>query len=69
MDHLEQSRHAWERAQADLQTALAELERRVASDTPEPDSIQGTREVVAKRQSAADEYLNRYITQVGKTQP
>jgi hypothetical protein len=64
-DPVEESRLAWQRAQAQLQMALATLEKAVASgETPE--IITKARGAVAARQAAADEALHRHITQLGK---
>ncbi len=56
---------AWQRAQADLQTALAVLERVVAS-AGTPNDILKSRAAVTATQKVADEMLQRHITQLGK---
>ena len=66
MDALELARLAWQRAQADLQTSLADLEKAVAA-LADPSHVQLARDQVTDRQRIADEYLNRYITQLGKS--
>ena len=66
MDRVEETRMAWQRAQADLQTALAELERRVAAKVAQSDAILKAREDVAAKQKIADEMLQRHITMLGK---
>jgi hypothetical protein len=66
MDRLENARLDWQRAQAELQLSLAELERRVAAlDTAE--QIEEVRALSKSRQAAADELLQRYITYLGKS--
>jgi hypothetical protein len=65
-DAVEESRLAWQRAQAQLQMALAVLEKAVAScETPE--IITQARVTVAARQASADDALHRHITQLGKS--
>jgi flagellar biosynthesis chaperone FliJ len=66
MDRVEEARLAWQRAQAELQSSLAELERIVASDT-NVEQVLKARALTGTRQKAADEFLNRYITQLGKS--
>jgi hypothetical protein len=66
MDRLEESRLAWQRAQADLQSALAALEHTVASEGS-PNEILKARATVASMQKVADEMLQRHITQLGKS--
>ena len=65
MDRLEEARLSWQRAQADLQAALAELERLVAS-TADAEAIQQARMLAGQRQDSADHQLQRYITYLGK---
>jgi len=67
MNRLEECRLAWQRAQAELQMSLAELEKAVASPSPKSAEIQQARDSVARRQRAADELLQRYITQIAKS--
>lgn len=67
MDRLEEARLTWERAQADLQHALAELEKCVADTGSEAQAVNNARLVVAMRQEKADEQLQRYITYLGKS--
>jgi hypothetical protein len=66
MDRLEIARLDWQRAQAELQSALADLERLVAS-MGGPDELIDARKAVERRQKSADEFLHRYITQLGKS--
>jgi hypothetical protein len=66
MQHLELARLAWQTAQADVQVAVAELEKQVACRAG-PEEIAKGRELVARRQEAADLLLQRYITQIGKS--
>jgi len=66
MSQLETARLAWQSAQADLQTALAELEKRVA-ETANVAQLEEVRAIIAKRQAKADDMLNRYITHLGKS--
>jgi hypothetical protein len=66
MDRLESARLDWQRAQAELQLALAELERRVATMAP-AEQIEEVRSLSKNRQAAADELLQRYITYLGKS--
>ena len=65
MDRIEDARMAWQRAQADLQHALAELEFRVA-DGSDGEALNSARLTVAMRQEKADFQLQRYITYLGK---
>lgn len=65
MDPVEESRLAWQRAQADLQMAQAVLERAVAMGDG-PDVLAKAHAALAKRRAAADEALQRHITQLGK---
>lgn len=67
MQQLEQARLSWQRAQADLQESMALLEKCVAQNSNSA-AIESARAEVARRQAAADLELNRYITQLGKTQ-
>jgi hypothetical protein len=66
MDQLENARLAWQAAQAELQIALADLEKCVAQ-LAAADAVSRARDVVAARQSTADLLLQRYITQLGKS--
>jgi hypothetical protein len=66
MDRTEESRLAWQKAQADLQSSLADLEKAVAA-VADPAHIQLARKAVADRQRIADELLQRHITQLGKS--
>lgn len=66
MDRLEESRLAWQRAQAELQKAQATLEGRVAS-VADPAAIQIARDDAMRAQKLADELLQRYISQLGKS--
>lgn len=65
MDRVEQTRLAWQRAQAELQMSLADLERIVAGNGT-AEEIQKARAFAASRQKIADELLQRHITQLGK---
>jgi hypothetical protein len=65
MDQLEQARPAWQRAQAEMQMANAELERHVAS-LADISQIESARAALVKKREAADLQLARYITQIGK---
>jgi len=56
----------WQKAQAELQLALAELERRVAAGDGISELMEA-RDTVARRQRLTDDLLNRYITQLGKS--
>ena len=67
MDRLEDSRVAWQQAQADLQISLAELEKAVAAPVAIANQVQQARELVMRRQRTADELLQRYITQIAKS--
>lgn len=67
MQQLEQARLSWQRARADLQESMAILEKCVAQNS-DPAAIESAHVQAAKRQAAADLELNRYITQLGKTQ-
>ena len=66
MNRIEEARLAWQRAQADLQKALAELEKGVASEN-DADAVKAARLTVAMRQERADEQLQRYLTYRGKS--
>ena len=66
MDRVEGARLAWQRAQAEYQASLAELEKIVASDST-VEQLLKVRALAADRQKAADEQLHRYITQLGKS--
>jgi F0F1-type ATP synthase membrane subunit b/b' len=66
MSQLEEAQLAWQRAQADLQAALASLEKSVASNAP-GEAVNQARTLVAQQQAAADNLLQRYITQLGKS--
>jgi hypothetical protein len=65
MDRLAEARLEWQRAQAELQLALAELERRVAA-VANGEAVAEAKAVADQKNDAADAYLNRYITQLGK---
>jgi hypothetical protein len=67
MSQLEESRLAWQRAQADFQSAIAELEKSVASNA-DAASVEQARAEAGRRQATADELLHRYITYLGKAQ-
>jgi len=67
MDRLEDSRVAWQQAQADLQISFAELEKAVAAPVAIANQVQQARELVMRRQRTADELLQRYITQIAKS--
>jgi hypothetical protein len=66
MSQLEETRLAWQRAQAEYQQALADLELRVASNS-DAEALLKARAEAARRQQAADNKLHRYITQLGKS--
>ena len=66
LDRLEETRLAWQRAQADPQTALADLEHAVASSAG-GEAIVKLQAVAVERRKAADELLQRHITQIGKS--
>lgn len=66
MDQLDQSRLTWQRAQAELQAAQADLEKRVA-ELADARALEEASKVVMARQKVADELLQRYITQIGKS--
>ncbi|HEX2543860.1 MAG TPA: hypothetical protein VHL79_03215 [Ramlibacter sp.] len=66
MHRLDNARAAWEQAQSELQAALAELERQV-KDTSDPQAIGVAKSTVEKRQRHAEDMLQRYITQLGKS--
>lgn len=66
MNLLNDARLHWQHAQAELQSALAELEKRVAETAP-PEVVLAARKEVERRQKDADHLLARYITQVGKS--
>jgi len=59
------ARMDWQRAQADLQMALAQLEKCVAGNGTPADLLEA-REAVARKQKLTDDLLGRYITQLGK---
>lgn len=62
---LEHARLDWQKARAELQLALAELEGRVAAGE-EAVRVAEARDTAARRQKLADELLQRYITHIGK---
>lgn len=66
MNRVEETRLEWRRAQAELQVALATLERAVAEAMPSPLTIERARSNVKTCQQRADETLQRHITQLGK---
>jgi hypothetical protein len=66
MDRIEEARLAWQRAQADLQRSLADLEMHVAQEAG-AEAVQKARAAVTVKQGAADEMLHRYITHLGKS--
>jgi hypothetical protein len=66
MDQLDDARLAWQRAQAEMQMANAELERQVAS-LADVTEIESARAALVKKREAADLQLARYITQIGKS--
>ena len=66
MDRLEEARRAWQDAQAELQRAAADLTRFV-SDVADPAAVKIAFEVVARKRAYADDCLQRYITQLGKS--
>ncbi len=66
MDPVEHARLAWQRAHAEVKSAQAELESRVA-DRATPDQIATAHDVLTRRRKAADLLLQRYITQIGKS--
>lgn len=66
MDRLEESRLAWQRAQANFQAALADLEHAVASSAG-GELIVKLQAVAVERRKLADELLQRHITQIGKS--
>jgi len=67
MDLLDHARLDWQKAQAELQLALAELERRVAARAGVVE-VTEARETADRRKKLADDLLHRYITQLGKSQ-
>jgi hypothetical protein len=67
VDRIEEARLAWQRAQAELQKALAELELRVA-DAADVSLVTRARSRVTEQQKMADDLLGRYITHLGKSQ-
>lgn len=66
MNQLEIARVEWQQAQARVKSALASLERRVA-DAASAEQVAEAHAALAERQAAADELLQRYITQIGKS--
>ena len=66
MDQLEHARLMWQRAQAEVQTAMGGLEKCVA-DLADADVVDHARKTLAARQKVAEELLQRYITQLGKS--
>lgn len=66
MDQLEAARLSWQHAQADLQSAMADLEKRVAA-LADAQALDETRKIVVARQKVAEDLLQRYITQLGKS--
>jgi hypothetical protein len=66
MDLLEHARLEWQQAQADLQTALAALEKCVAG-LAGPAEVTTANEAVSRRRAVSDALLQRYITQLGKS--
>ena len=66
MDPVEDARRTWQKAKADLQAALSDLEGCVI-ELAEADTVAAARARVAARQEAADLHLQRYITRVGKS--
>lgn len=63
----EDARLAWRLAQADLKTALDELETRVA-EAADTTTLEAARALATARQAEADNLLQRYITHIGKGQ-
>ena len=63
---VEDARLAWRRAQAELKSAQEELEARVA-EPADSATLEAARSLAATRGAAADELLQRYITQIGKS--
>lgn len=66
VNQVDQSRLDWQKAQAELQLALAELERRVAAGGGALE-LADARDTADRRKKLADDLLNRYITQLGKS--
>jgi hypothetical protein len=55
----------WQKAQAEFQMALGDLERRVAAGDDAVRLLEA-RDTAARRQKLADELLQRYMGQLGK---
>lgn len=66
MQQVEQARLEWQRAQADVRSAQAELEKLVA-EFADGAVLDVASKAVADRQRVAEEMLQRYITQIGKS--
>lgn len=66
MYQLEDSRLAWQRAQAEMQIAMGALEKCVA-ELAGAEAIKAARAELLKKEQAADLCLQRHITQIGKS--
>jgi hypothetical protein len=65
MDRIEETKMEWQRCAAELQMALAVLERAMAHED-DADLLSRARGAVVMWQAKADEALQRHITQLGK---
>lgn len=66
LHQLEETRLAWQRAKAELEAALAEVERLVAASAG-PAELEAARNALTRHQAAADWHLGRYISQLGRS--
>jgi hypothetical protein len=66
MDQLEHARLMWQRSQADVQSAMGGLEKCVA-DLANAQAVDQARKALAEKQKVAEDLLQRYITQLGKS--
>lgn len=66
VNQLDHARLDWQKAQAEVQLAMAELERRVAAQEGAIE-VAEARDTADRRKKLADELLHRYITQLGKS--
>lgn len=66
-NQVENARLAWRQAQVELQSAIDELEKRIA-ESADRETVQAARSLVVQRKEEADNLLQRYITRLGKSQ-
>lgn len=66
MNQIDPAQLDWQRAQAELQLALAELERRVAAGDGAVE-VAEAKDTADRRKELTDDLLHRYITQLGKS--